>query len=104
MALDETANGSLVRARVGEEIELALAENPTTGFRWTVVEDGAPVCRVAADAFEGGGGPPGAGGVRRVRLAVVAAGSCRVALERRRPWQPGAPARRLELRVEAATP
>lgn len=102
MTLDERASGTRVAARIGDTLEVTLAENVTTGHRWAVVADGAPVCRVAADEAAPGGPGLGASGRRRLVLEVRAAGRARVALEYRRRWEAGPPARRFELEVEAA--
>ncbi len=99
MRFDETANGNEVRLRVGEELEIVLAETRTTGYRWDVVETGAPVCRFVRDAFEAGDPTPGAPGRHTWRIAAAQAGAATVALAYRRPFGGGEPARRFTLRV-----
>ncbi len=37
IVVDQSASGQTLDLPVGQVIELRLAENPTTGFRWTVV-------------------------------------------------------------------
>ncbi len=99
MRLDETADGKEVRLRVGEELEIALRETRTTGYRWEVVDGGAPACRIVQDSVEPGRGAPGASGLRVWRLRAAQAGAATVALEYRRPFGGGEPARRFTLRV-----
>ncbi len=99
MRIDETANDSEVRLHVGEELEIVLAETPSTGYRWEVVEDGAPACRVVNDAYEAGGPAPGAPGRHTWRIGAAQPGSATFALSYRRPFGSGEPARRFGLRV-----
>src|SRR5581483_7057383 len=40
---EESASGQSMTLPVGETLELRLPENPTTGYRWSVVENGADV-------------------------------------------------------------
>jgi predicted secreted protein len=49
ISVDQNFNGQTVDLPVGQVMELRLAENPTTGYRWTFVRDGKPVCVVVAD-------------------------------------------------------
>ena len=42
MTLDEHADGRTVDLRVGQELEIRLTENPTTGFRWQIESSGGP--------------------------------------------------------------
>ena len=60
--VDENSNGAIVELTVGEVLEIQLAENRTTGFRWHVQTDGTPVCQPVDDRFESPSGPPGRGG------------------------------------------
>jgi predicted secreted protein len=71
---EASAEGSHARIAPGEEFALALAENPTTGFRWALV-DLPPFLSITHEDFS----PPdgreaGAGGVRRWRLRVNSPG------------------------------
>jgi inhibitor of cysteine peptidase len=100
--VDASWHGRAVALAPGETLEVALAEVPTAGYRWRVEDDGAPVCRLAADDSE----PPAAGavggaGVRRLAFEVVARGSARIALAYGRGWSGAAPARRFTIDVDA---
>ncbi len=99
MRLDENADGREVRLRVGEELDVVLAENRTTGYRWEVLDDGAPVCRVVRDSFQAGGPALGAPGRRTWGFHAARAGTATVALAYRRPFGGGEPARRFTLRI-----
>jgi predicted secreted protein len=99
MRFDETANGSEVRLRLGQELEIVLAETRTTGYRWDIVEGGAPVCRLVSDAFEADGSAPGAPGRHTWRIGAAEAGTGTFSLAYRRQFGGGEPARRFTLRV-----
>jgi inhibitor of cysteine peptidase len=85
MTLTESNDGEVIRVRVKEEIELRLPENPTTGFRWSVVrsdrlveepvESGAPQTRPAQPTLIG------AGGIRTFRFRPRETGTGRLELK-----------------------
>ena len=100
MRVDETASGSEQRLRLGEVLEVALAETRTAGYRWRIVADGAPACRVEADRPEPPGTTvPGAPGRRVFRFVAVARGTGLVELRSERSFGGGAPSRRFTLRI-----
>jgi inhibitor of cysteine peptidase len=104
-ALDESFNGRSVTLRVGEGIEIALAENASSGFRWGPPPGrpatSSPILREVDETFAAPGRRPGMPGVRSFRFAALAPGSADLELEYRRAWQASAPAARgFRLRVE----
>lgn len=104
-ALDESFDGRSVTLRVGEGVEIALAENASTGFRWGPPPGrpatSSPILREVDEIFAAPGQRPGMPGVRSFRFETVAPGSADLELEYRRAWQASAPAaRRFRLRVE----
>jgi len=79
---------------VGEEVEVRLPENGTTGYVWSVVSAGSGVQLVDdnVDLGQGDGEgrtAPGAGGVRVLRFRATAAGTWEVTTRLARPWEPG---------------
>lgn len=99
MRLDERADGTEVRLSVGEMLEIVLAETPTTGYRWDVVDGGAPACSITRDAFEPGALAPGAPGHHTWWITAAQAGTGTVSLVYRQPFGGGEPARRFTLRM-----
>ena len=84
MMIDASHSGQQVALYVGQAAELRLPENPTTGFRWFVVADGGPACRLDDNGFHGADGPPGRGGEHVWGLVGVSAGACDLQLAYRR--------------------
>jgi predicted secreted protein len=106
--LDESFDGRSVTLRVGDRIELALAENASTGYRWSPPSGrdsaGSSALREIDETFAAPGqrpGMPGAPGIRHLYFEAVTAGSADLELEYRRSWQPSAQAARtFRLRIE----
>lgn len=97
---DESYNGRTVKLKVGESLEIALGENPTTGYRWRLrvaamdtamdaaEEKAHSACVFVKDSYEPGHTKvSGQGGIRRWQFQAVAAGVCKIELEYRRPWE-----------------
>lgn len=98
---DEHHNGRTEELVAGDFLEIVLAENPTTGYRWHFVETGRPVCVLTQDAYEPKGeGVPGQGGVHRWKFHAAEPGSCKIELAYRRSWEQGPPGRTFRLQVE----
>ena len=99
IVVDQSFAGRTLDLPVGQVMELRLAENPTTGYRWDFVTDGAPVCVVVADRFEPPAGPPGSGGAHSWQIKGTAAGECDIAMHYRRSFEPASPAKSFALHV-----
>ena len=99
--LDEDAGGQEIALTVGQEFELTLGENASTGFRWQTVADGAPACALVSDEFlPPPESRPGRGGGHVWRFRAVRAGDGRIELSYRRAGREGATAgRTFTLRV-----
>src|SRR5215475_8542759 len=88
LRVDQKADNTDVDLAVGQELEVALGENPSTGFRWELLSRGEPQCRLVADNFE----PPteaipGRGGTRRWRFKAASSGSGKIEMAYRRPME-----------------
>ena len=103
--LSEADADETVDVDVGETIEIALPENPTTGHRWQVDAIDPSLCAIVADERHAPQRPqPGAGGTHVWRLKALRAGRCHIALAYRRAWETAEPAARnfkLTLRAKA---
>jgi inhibitor of cysteine peptidase len=84
-------NGRVVAAKVGDTIAVRLAENPTTGYTWTIASiDGARL-EAGLPTRETGAGV-GAGGTTTWPIRVRAAGRARLELVHARSWERDVPA------------
>jgi predicted secreted protein len=98
--IDEHADGTEVRAAVGETFEVGLTENPTTGFRWVLVSSGEPCCTLVEDRFQAPGhAAPGRPGVHCWRFRAEAANRADIALASRHPRETSGSGRTFTLGV-----
>jgi inhibitor of cysteine peptidase len=86
MELRQADSGGHRAARVGEELSVVLAENPTTGYRWHSDFDARALQQVG-DRYEGPTEPRGAAGTRRLSFRVLRAGPVHLRLVKRRAWE-----------------
>jgi len=102
---DENANGQAIHLAIGQTIEICLAENPTTGFRWQLMADHEAGCAMISDAFKHPGDQPGRGGEHRWIFEAVRSGGCDIELRYRRRWgNPVEPERMFRIHVEVESP
>jgi predicted secreted protein len=87
--LTEHDSGGVRQVRVGDEITVALTENPTTGYRWHADIDTA-LLQLTADRYEGPERPVGASGIRRLTFSPLRPGPARLHLVKRRSWETSA--------------
>ena len=99
ITIDQAQSGHTVDLPVGQVMELRLAENPTTGYRWAFTDKCEPACVVVGDRFERPAGPPGAGGQHVWQIKGASPGVCDIAMQYRRSFQRDAPAQSFTLHV-----
>jgi predicted secreted protein len=103
--VDSTFNGRTVELSPGDELELALDEKTTAGFRWTLLSSGEPACALADEALESARHPPGAAARHRWRFTARSAGTGTIRLAYGRRWEPnGAQGFELGVRIKAPAP
>jgi inhibitor of cysteine peptidase len=86
MILHYADSGRSIGLRLREEIELNLAENPTTGYQWQIVESATPVLEKSGDSFQRGSSQGlGAGGTRIFKFRSRAAGTATLRIVYGRP-------------------
>jgi inhibitor of cysteine peptidase len=71
---------------VGEEFELSLSENPTSGYRWRLQGDAPLGLSLESDDFDAGQAA-GAGGRRIWRFKATGEGLARLELTYARSWE-----------------
>jgi predicted secreted protein len=89
MQFGESANGSDVEIKVGEEFELSLPETRTAGYQWTLTGSVDPVCALVSQSFQPASGKTGGSGTHSWRFRTVAPGTCPLALAYQRSWKSG---------------
>jgi inhibitor of cysteine peptidase len=72
---------------VGDRLTVELAENPTTGYLWTVDKIAAGLEFEGTELIPAGQGRTGAGGMRRLFFRAAAEGAGRLALKLHREWE-----------------
>lgn len=92
LSLSDHDNGGRRAARVGDDVELRLPENATTGYRWAVEQAGGPVLALHEQTARYPSSAVGSGGEAIFRFRVAAAGSGELALTLRRGWEGAAAA------------
>lgn len=98
--LDQSADGREIELAAGQEFELTLDENPTTGFRWRVTADGSPACALVKDEFRAPDeGRPGQGGSHVWQFRADRAGQGRIEMSYARAAGDAARTFTLRLRV-----
>jgi inhibitor of cysteine peptidase len=87
--LTEADNGKTIEVTVGQELDVTLEANPTTGYTWAVVEptDERIIRQTGEIEFESESEALGAGGVQIIRFEVVGAGQTTLKLIYHRPWE-----------------
>ena len=81
----ESEHGSRITAVVGDTVILRLAENPTTGYRWSATC--AANLIPSGDSFVQDAPAIGAGGSRILRFTAVAGGTAAIEATLLCPWQ-----------------
>lgn len=88
MRLTETDAGRSVELRLGDELQVSLPANPTTGYQWEVnAVDDAILRPLGVPTFEPHGGAVGGGGKMIMRFEAVGSGPTVLKLIYRRPFE-----------------
>jgi inhibitor of cysteine peptidase len=81
-------NGQSVKTDLGQFLVLYLAENPTTGYRWQIINSG--LLTVASNEYSAGAKDDpqaGAGGTRRIEFIANQKGTSDLDIQCRREWE-----------------
>ena len=73
----------------GDDIQLVLDENRTTGYHWAIESLTGPLTLVSSDFDAPGSDRPGAGGRRRIVIRADSPGDGGVMLRYERAWEAG---------------
>ena len=89
VSMTEADDGSSVTLEVGQELEVSLPANPSTGFGWTVVIGDASVLEQVGEAefVTESEDLVGAGGVLTMRFVALAEGTTELRLDYERSFE-----------------
>jgi len=103
LTLGETDNGRRLPARVGDVLEVRLAENASTGYRWAPDSHDAGVLEAVEASANYPNTAVGSGGEAVFRFRVVGPGSATLALKSWRSWEgEGSTRKRFAVTIDAA--
>jgi inhibitor of cysteine peptidase len=83
MDLDSRSSGQSIELGAGERLTIRLGENPTTGYRWSIIGTFEPVLVLINSDFELPTGPMkyGAGGTRLWTFEAAQAGTAELRID-----------------------
>ncbi len=88
VTLSEKDDGRSVDLKVGDDLEVTLPENATTGYRWAVDHiDGPVVNLVSTRPHDPSGGAVGSGGLVSFVFRGEKPATGAIALKQWRPWE-----------------
>jgi len=83
----EDDDGKTIELKPGQQIEIDLHENASTGYRWTLETSDVRVIAVQPGEFAAKADLVGAGGRTRWTVKAVAAGTAEIRGKRWRQWE-----------------
>lgn len=87
MTLTERDDGQRITASVGDTVDIRLAENATTGYRWTLEPPATEVLVLSDAGADYPGGDLGSAGEAHFRLTVSVPGTAVLRLVYGRRWE-----------------
>ncbi len=88
ITLSNADQGKTLTLKPGQKIILRLAENPTTGYRWSLPNLTSQVLQLTSDRFEQPNTPAmGTGGQRILTFQAHQVGQVNLTLKNRREWE-----------------
>jgi inhibitor of cysteine peptidase len=90
--ITEADAGHPVELRVGDNLELTLPANPTTGYQWEISDLDSAILRPVGDqTFEPSGNGVGSGGLVKLRFEAAGVGQTELKLILRRSFEKDVP-------------
>jgi predicted secreted protein len=90
-SISENDSGRTLNFRVGETFRIALAESPTTGYRWEIHVDQPATVEVSDSTFTPSDASVGGGGLRAFTLVTTSKGKTKLRGVLRRAWETSQP-------------
>lgn len=90
--INEQDNGSTVTLQIGQQLEVSLAANPTTGYEWEVASvDSAVIKQAGEPKYVPEGDALGSGGKTTFRFDAIKPGQTLLQMIYRRPFEKDTP-------------
>lgn len=80
-SLTGSDNGKTVQAHVGDEINIALDANPTTGYGWSVEKSGGTLLTLKQSNYAASSSAVGSGGTETLTFVAKSAGTANLQLK-----------------------
>ncbi|MFZ2959949.1 MAG: protease inhibitor I42 family protein [Candidatus Ozemobacteraceae bacterium] len=108
VVIDATKDGQEMNLFLGQVLSIKLAENPTTGYRWSVEDFKPNILEQLEAVYKGNSGTIGAGGEKIFGFLAKKVGETPLKLEYNRPWEEAShPAKTFSIKIKvikAGTP
>ena len=91
MKLNEKDSGKTVEMLVGDELEVVLPGNPTTGYAWELILLDSNILKPEKTEFFANNKTMGSGGVEIIKFHAIAAGKSELKLIFHRSFEPNVP-------------
>jgi inhibitor of cysteine peptidase len=93
-------SGHAVSLALGQRLRVKLPAQAGTGYSWSIVSGAKPMLHLNGSAVTHVTDRPGGSAIQVFRFSAVAAGSGRLRIEYRRPWEHAVPpAKRFSVRI-----
>jgi len=80
-SLTGSDNGKTIQAHVGDEINIALDANPTTGYGWSVEKSDGTLLTLKQSNFSASSSAVGSGGTQTLTFVAESAGTANLQLK-----------------------
>ncbi len=91
ITLSNADNGKTITLKPGQTLTLQLTENPTTGYRWSIVPFNDQLLKLTDDRFDlPNSSAMGSGGQRILTFKATRAGQVNLTLNQKREWEDSA--------------
>ena len=98
-AIDILQSGSSMEVQLGEEFYIYLEGNPSTGYTWEVIEDGALVTKLLEEEWMYEEEIPGSPGTVKFTFTAEEVGEAELKLVYHRTWEDEPPAEEYTLTI-----
>src|SRR5262245_29620983 len=89
ISINKTDHGKTFQIKIGSLIVIRLPENPTTGFKWKIIEINNEIVILKNTSYQiSSDSGIGAGGTRIFSIGTIAEGTTKIELKLLQVWEP----------------